>query len=250
MSSHLNWIDQQLSKAGVLISSYIIEHGVSHDDIQQMITNGDIERIAIGLYAKKQGPVFWADMLNALQNQMHLDLRLSGLTSLVLQGAINLPEIANQKVQLASNQFIRLPKWAHGQEWSFVHKVSRLFKQNKKDDLLILEINGHKLKASTIELALLELMEPISEENRFAVTLGVMKSMDKIDGERMQSLLERSESAKANRLFLHFANKCKHAWLEDINEQTIDLGEGEIHVIKDGILDDQYNITIPAFYPA
>ncbi len=248
MSSQLEWIDQQLSQAGVLVSTYIIEHGIPHEQIQKFIDNGDIERITIGLYAKKKGPISWENILNAIQNQMRLPVRISGLTSLALQGVVEQPE--NAKIQLISNQFVKLPKWAHGQEWSVVHKVSRLFEQNKNNDIVEVNVGGHPLKVSRIELAMLELIEQVTDEKRFAAALVVMKCLTSVNVEYLQSLLERSESPKANRLFLHYAHKCKHAWIKDVNEATIDLGNDEIQVIKDGILDGNYNITVPAFYPA
>lgn len=250
MSSELAWIEEQLSQSGILVSTYIVENGIPHEQIQEFIAAGELERISVGLYAKQQGYISPLEVVGALQNQMHLDVHVAAMSSLVYQEKLVSPDGDNQKLLLSSTNFTRLPKWVHEREWSSVYSVTRMFDEFAESDFVQLAMDGHAIKVSCLELAVLECLEPVTNEERFENALHLMRQIDSIDVAKMQSLLGRSKSVKTNRLLMHLAEKTKRSWYGELNQSTMNFGEGDVQVIKDGLLDPKFNITVPAFYPA
>ncbi len=58
-------------------------------------------------------------------------------------------------------------------------------------------------------------------------------------------LLINCQSIKAKRLFLWFAERHNHAWLQKLDRSGIDLGKGKRMLVRGGKLDTKYNITVP-----
>ena len=250
MSSQLTWIEEQLSQSGILVSSYVVENGIPHEQIQEFIAAGALERISVGLYAKQQGFISPVEVVSALQNQMHLDVHVAAMSSLVYQNIFTPPDGNNQKLLLSSAQFIRLPKWVHQREWGAVYSVTRMFDEYSDADFVNVNTAGHNLKVSCLELAILQCLEPVTNEERFESALNLIRQVDTIDVAKMQSLLARSKSIKTNRLLMHLAHKTQRSWFADLKQEVMQLDDEEIQVIKDGLSDPTFKITVPAFYPA
>ena len=62
---------------------------------------------------------------------------------------------------------------------------------------------------------------------------------------KMQALLEEAKSVKVKRLFLYFADRHRHQWLDMIERENIDLGIGKRMIATGGKLDKTYQITVP-----
>jgi len=58
-------------------------------------------------------------------------------------------------------------------------------------------------------------------------------------------LLICCKQVKAKRLFLWFSDRHDHAWLKEMETKNIDLGRGKRMLVKSGVFDAAYQITIP-----
>jgi hypothetical protein len=47
------------------------------------------------------------------------------------------------------------------------------------------------------------------------------------------------------RLFLYLGEKNKHYWMEEIKLDRIDLGTGKRLIVKNGVYNKKYKITVP-----
>ena len=47
------------------------------------------------------------------------------------------------------------------------------------------------------------------------------------------------------RLFFFFSDRHRHGWLKRIDKDEIDFGSGKRMLVKGGILDRAYQITVP-----
>lgn len=250
MVNDIEWLDAQLAQHGVLESAYVLANGISHERIQTLISEGQLHRLSVSLYAKQRHPVRWPSIVSAIQNQKGIPVRLSGVTSLKLHQRVKASLKPNEKIQLVSNQFEKLPKWAHAQNVALVNKVSRVFKRMPSVYCTEIEIEGMKLKASCPELAILEYLEQVTDESRFAAALSLLKGIDELDIEQMQELLNVCESEKAKRLFIHLAQQTGKPWGSAFDGSKVTLSEEVVTVIQGGIVDKALRITVPAFYPA
>jgi hypothetical protein len=61
----------------------------------------------------------------------------------------------------------------------------------------------------------------------------------------VQVLLEQCNSVKVKRLFLYMSEKNDHSWLKSLNLSNVNLGSGKRVIIKYGVFNNKYNITVP-----
>jgi hypothetical protein len=50
---------------------------------------------------------------------------------------------------------------------------------------------------------------------------------------------------KVKRLFMYMAEKAGHSWFTYIDLKNIDLGKGKRSIVKNGVYNAKYQITIP-----
>ena len=106
-------------------------------------------------------------------------------------------------------------------------------------------INNIILKVSTLELAALEMLFLVPERQGFDEAYHLMESLTTLRPKLVQSLLEKCKSVKVKRLFMYMAEQHQHAWLDNLDRKKIDLGEGKRVIVKNGVLDKTYKITVP-----
>ena len=98
---------------------------------------------------------------------------------------------------------------------------------------------------STPERAVLELLDELPGEETFHQADMLMEGLVSLGPQRMSRLLGECRSVKVRRLFLWFAERHGHAWLERLDREGIDLGKGKRMLVRGGKLDPKYLITVP-----
>ena len=61
----------------------------------------------------------------------------------------------------------------------------------------------------------------------------------------VQQMMEQCRQVKAKRLFLWFAKRHDLPWFDKLDTNKFDFGKGKRQIVRDGILDKDYLITIP-----
>ena len=61
----------------------------------------------------------------------------------------------------------------------------------------------------------------------------------------VNALLSACTQVKAKRLFLWFATRHNHPWLKSLDISKVNLGSGKRVIVTGGLLDKQYQITVP-----
>ncbi len=106
-------------------------------------------------------------------------------------------------------------------------------------------INGFDLILSCNELAIMEVLQMVPTMQDFTEAVQLMEGLAYMRASKVQLLLERSNSIKARRLYLYLGNKFNHDWANKIDRSKIDLGSGKRMLIKGGIYDPNFQITVP-----
>ncbi len=73
----------------------------------------------------------------------------------------------------------------------------------------------------------------------------IMESLNALQPKEVQHLLEQCNSIKTKRLFLYFAEKAGHTWFKYLDTPKINLGSGKRSIVKNGVLNPKYQITLP-----
>ena len=83
------------------------------------------------------------------------------------------------------------------------------------------------------------------EEQELMECYELMEGLTNLRPQQVQGLLEVCSSVKVKRLFLYFAEKAKHSWLEYLDLSKIDLGKGKRSIVNNGVFVPKYGITLP-----
>ena len=98
---------------------------------------------------------------------------------------------------------------------------------------------------STPERAVLELLDELPGRETFHQADMLMEGLVGLSPKRTSRLLGECRSIKVKRLFLWFAERHGHPWLERLDRAGIDLGRGKRMLVRGGKLDARYQITVP-----
>ena len=104
---------------------------------------------------------------------------------------------------------------------------------------------GWPIALSTPERAVLELLDELPGRETFHQVDMLMERLVGLSPKRTSRLLGECRSVKVKRLFLWFAERHGHPWLERLDHDGIDLGKGKRMLVRGGKLDAKYQITVP-----
>ena len=73
----------------------------------------------------------------------------------------------------------------------------------------------------------------------------LMEGLGNLRPRLVEKLLQSCQSVKAKRLFLALAERCGHSWMKRLAVENVDLGKGKRSVVRGGVLDQKYLVTLP-----
>lgn len=73
----------------------------------------------------------------------------------------------------------------------------------------------------------------------------IMEQLTTLRSEVVQRLLESTSNIRIKRMFLYMAEKAGHYWFEELDTDKMDLGAGKLQLVKHGVLNKKYSITVP-----
>ena len=129
----------------------------------------------------------------------------------------------------------------------FPHLLERGTSESCPEDLTTLRYGkwNWPLTVSRPERALLELLDELPMHESFAQVDGLVEGLGNLKPKLLATLLARCRSIKVKRLFFLFADRHRHSWLERIDRKGVDLGRGKRLLVRGGVLDWTYQITVP-----
>jgi hypothetical protein len=141
----------------------------------------------------------------------------------------------------------KLPKWFRTYDWNSELQITRtvFLPYSLAESFTVKKINGFALKISTPERAVMEMLYYVPQKQAFEEAAKIFEFLTSLRPDVVQVLLESVNSIKVKRLFLYIAEKQNHSWFKSLKLDGINLGSGKRVIEKNGVLDQQYNITIP-----
>ena len=98
---------------------------------------------------------------------------------------------------------------------------------------------------SSRERAILETVYMVKDADDFKEAYELMELMLDLRSGLLQNLLMGCKSIKTKRIFLFLAKNVDHKWFNKLNVEAINLGNGPREIIKNGLYDKEFKITIP-----
>jgi len=256
---------QQLPEQALVDAAWLDRHGYASSLRRQYVRAGWLNQPAPRVYRRGRGQLDWKNVLISLQDFLESALIVGGKTALEQQGYAHYLRQSVSVVELYGPA--RPPGWLDGLPLDVTfrwHNSRRLFPDDPNlarseetgppfaSDPLIPGgcmappdgLSG-PLRLSSPERAVLELLDELPDHESFHQADVLMEGLADLSPRRLQDLLETCRSVKVKRLFLFFADRHAHAWLNHIERGRIDLGSGKRLLVRNGRLDPVYGITVP-----
>ena len=233
----------------VLSTKYLSKLDIPPKTAYYLAKNAILESIGDSAYKKANDMPLWEGVVDALQSQLGIPIHVGGRSALHLHGVSQYLEL-EPKIWLFSQSKVNLPKWFKEFKWNFTWHFNQMVLLGQdavvsSSSLHEIQQNGFTIRISKRERAILEMINLIGKHHEFHEVDELFEGLLTLDPQVIQSLLLRCKSIKVCRVFLYLAHKHKHSWVKNIDESQINLGTGKREIVKGGILDSRYLITVP-----
>lgn len=243
-------LNQRLMSApagAVLTSAWLRQQGISTRLADYYARSGWLHRIGDGAFTAHPEPPSWLGVVFGLQEKSK-SFHPGGRTALELSGFAHfLPLGDKYPVYIFSRARDRLPAWLTG-----LPLASRV--RHIRTDFLPVDAGWRARDAgafsvtiSAPERAALEFLHQLTPDAAgYEHANLVFESLGTLRPDVVQLLLERCTSIKVKRLFLHLAERHRHAWFRQLDVSKVALGSGKRALFPGGRLDSKYLLTVPA----
>lgn len=229
----------------VATSTWLQTFGISTQLTQRYLKSGWIEPLGRGAYKKAKDTVTWYGAIASMQKQLSLPVHLGGPTALAAQGMAHYVRMGKERVFLFSQLQQKLPKWFQVYDWGQpLEHVTTTFLPEKLG-LHEQEYDGIPLKISSRERAILESLYLSPRYFDLLECYQMMEGMHDIRPNMVQELLEQCRSVRVKRLFLYMAKKASLPVLGHLDLGKVDLGKGDRSIVKHGVYDAEFKISLP-----
>jgi len=241
----INRLLQKIPSGTVILSSWLVQQGYSHDLQQKYIRSQWLTPIGRGAYKRTGDEITIYGGLYALEKQTNKNVHIGGLSALDLQGYAHYIAITEKPVQLYADEKFKLPSWFKNYNWTtpYTLKTTRLSAPDYA--LVSYNFNAYGLNITSPTQAMLQCLDLVPDEMDMEQAWYLMESMNNLIPAQAQKLLEQCPSIKAKRLFLFFAEKAGHKWFKYLDINKINLGGGKRSIVKNGTYINKYKITVP-----
>jgi hypothetical protein len=265
----LNWLQHTLPEGLVVDSGWLERHNVSRQLRRKYVMHGWLLPLARGVYCRpspseQPSPLPWQQLVISLNALLNFPVAAGGRTALELQGFSHYVAASGaREAHLFANE--DLPGWVSRVPVNtklVLHSARKLFRNRDVPPLFTAgtappspENSGfteqswghwkYPLTVSTPERAILELLNEVPKSETFHQADVLMEGLRNLSPRRLQALLADCRNVKVKRLFLWFAERHNHAWLQKLDRSGIDLGKGKRMLVRGGKLETKYNITVP-----
>ena len=231
----------------VMTQAYLTDKGYDAFLMRRYREGQWVRSAGSGAYAMWNDKLEWQGALYTLQQQLSLDVHVGGRSAIELLGGGHYARFREDALYLFAPPKTVVPKWFLqldiGRE--IVLKKTSLLPFDMRQSFTEIKHRDFSVRASSLERAALEMLYFVPAQQGFDEAVKIMDNMMNLRPSLMQELLEKCGSVKVKRLLLYMAEKNQLPWLEHIERDRIGLGEGKRRIVKDGVLDKKYLITVP-----
>lgn len=258
-----------LPEGFVVDAAWLRAMGLSPSSVRDYVQRGWLERAGSRLYRKPDRlgnpAVRWELALLSLQSLLSAPVHVGGMTALELAGYWQYAPMGRRRVWLYSDEptvrsyLSRLNLDAEvnlgsrklfnndelGIETRTLDLVTSTISPTSTSSDAVPVAHKHQLRVSTLERAILEVLEEVPRTFSFAHGAELFDGLTTLRPKLVEKLLRACTSVKAKRLFLYLADEQKQGWTRRLDRSGIDLGSGKRQIVPGGEYNREYQITVP-----
>jgi hypothetical protein len=240
----INKLLQNWPQGTVATTRWLAKQAISRQLQAKYQESGWIEAIGIGAYKRTSDIINWQGCLYAIQKQLNSSIYVGGLAAITLQGSGHYIRFKD-RIQLFSSDRKILPEWCNNFPQEYILEFYQTNFLPKNFAFNEYEYKSFSITISSLERAILECLYLAPKYVDLVECYHIMQGLAGLRPDILQKLLQNCSSVKVKRLFLYMAEKADHAWLKFIDINKFDLGSGKRSLVKHGVYDAKYQITIP-----
>lgn len=241
----INYLLRSQPSGTVYLTSWLTQNGFSNQLLNKYKKSNWFSSIGTGAMIRAGDDVDYEGAIYALQEQAGLLIHPAGKTALALLGKTHYLELAPKKVIVFGGKNEKLPAWCLKHDWSVTIDYYSSSFLPADIGLVEVELKTFSIKISSAARAMLECLFLAPKNQELIECYQLMEGLNNLRPNLVQNLLESCTSVKVKRLFLYLAEKVNHNWVNHINIEKIDLGSGKRSIVKNGVYDAKYKITVP-----
>lgn len=228
----------------IVTAKWLQQNGVSRQLLLKYKQANWFEKLTNGAFVKIGDSANLDGAIYALQKQLNLSIHIGGISALNnYYGITHNILYSDRNTQLFGFRSEKLPKWfktLYGKNTQLNCTTFLL----KDIGLVEIQTGDFKIKVSTLERAVLEMLYLVPEKIMLNEAYQIIELLITVKPKEFQQLLEKCSSVKVKRLFLYLAELSNHSWFKRLNLSKINLGRGVREITKGGKHNSKYNIII------
>ena len=241
----INQLLQQHPQGTVLLSSWLVNQGYSHNLQHRYLKSGWLTSLAYGVMKRTGDTVDLLGALYSLQFQAKLNIHIGGRTALGMQGLSHYLELYQKETLLFAPSDTNLPLWFKKIEWGTKPVLIHTSMLNANIGLIEFNEKTFNIRISDPTRAILECLELTPKKFDLQEAWQIMEGLSALNPKKVQEILEHCNSIKTLRLFLFMAEKANHSWFKYLNIGNLNLGKGKRSIVPNGKYISKYKITVP-----
>jgi len=245
---------------GMLVTrKWLLAQGLSAHALDNAVKTETLLPLATGVYSQYSRSLSWEGVVASMQ---HMENGFADGAPLVLVGgssALTLSGLAHYLL-LGNTPLIhlysqgKLPPWLARLSLPMEfkgHRTNRLWPEWLSEDKSFLKEHEWQVGLPPVyfscpEKAMLELLMDLPSGATFEHADELMQGLVNLSLRKLDTLLAACKSIRVKRLFFWFAKRQNYPWFAKLNESNYDLGSGKRVVVKGGVLDKDFLITVPS----
>ena len=229
----------------VVTSLWLRRLGISRQLVQSYIQAGWIKPLGSGAYQRANVKTKWYEALASLQKQMNLPVHIGGPTAIALKGASHYLRSNKESVFLFSSPDVSLPKWFYKYPWK--QPIEHIKTSFLPSELATSSHNHQNTKVilSSLERAILECLYISPKKFDMLECYQVLEGLRLLRPNTLQKVLLSCHSIRVKRLFLYMTEKAQLPVFGKLKLNSIPLGKGDRSIVKNGVYNSKYKISIP-----
>lgn len=239
----LNRILQIRNNGGLLFSAWLRRDGYSDQLLKQYRTAGWLCSLANGVMYRTGEKLSAYAAIASYNEQCGKHYRIAAHSALELFGYYHYVPMG-KPVLIVAHHDMHTPSWMRGDKFD---RTISAFSTDTFGELQEEEVqaDGRNVISSSPEQAFMECLLLAPKRYALMDLYYIMEQLTSLRVDKLQRLLETTKSLKVKRLFLYMAEKAGHYWFDEIDTSRIELGTSKLQIVKGGVYDPKYKITIP-----
>jgi len=242
-ASKLNRLLLEHTPGGLFFSTWLTENNYSAQLTKSYRDSGWLDMLVPGVMYRHDDKLSALAAVYSFNRQLNESMRIAAHSALELQGFSHYVPMGKPSLMTSGAKYGRL-EWSKTDRFdmNIIHFNTTIFKSSMTLELKVGEL---EMLVSSPEFAFLECLHLVPQYYNYMDLFYIMEQLTALDPARVQQALENTSSQKIKRMFLYMASKASHYWVEMLELEKIGLTSSKLQLVKDGVYNSAYRITVP-----